>query len=127
MIPISPRRVFRSCCRAVVSSVEKHRLPQDITKLLALCVRDLIWYKDEILSFLDECGVPKAILVQARRDRDVATIKAIPAVLEQLYEKGDDGFQVARTMLTKIYLAGYSFCAARKKGSSNRFTKSSSE
>src|SRR5208337_1848829 len=79
------------------------RLPQDITNLLAHCIRDLIWYKDNIISFFEECGVPRAIILQARRDKSTPTLKLLPLILDQLYSKGDEGFQVARTMLTKIY------------------------
>src|ERR1041385_6733238 len=81
----------------------KQRLPQDIATLLAYSIRDLIWYKNSIFAFLDECGVPESILVEVRRDRNIATLKLIPTVLARLYEKGDEGFDVARTMLTKIY------------------------
>ena len=56
-----------------------------------------------IFSFLEECGVPKSIMIEVRRQRGLETLKMIPALLERLYERGDEGFQVARTMLTKIY------------------------
>jgi hypothetical protein len=79
------------------------RLPQDIANLLACCIRDLIWYKDKIISFFEECGVPQSIVLQAKRNKSTPTLKLVPMVLEQLYAKGDEGFQVARTMLTKIY------------------------
>jgi hypothetical protein len=79
------------------------RLPQDIATLLAYSIRDLIWYKNSIFAFFDECGVPESILVEVRRDRSIATLKLVPTVLARLYEKGDEGFDVARTMLTKIY------------------------
>lgn len=81
----------------------KKRLPQDITSLLAHCIRDLIWYKTPISSFFRECGVPESIMIEVRRERDLATLKLVPLVLERLYEQGDDGFTVAQTMLTKIY------------------------
>lgn len=42
-------------------------------------------------------------MLQIQRERNTATLKLVPMVLESLYEKGDEGFQVARTMLTKIY------------------------
>jgi len=79
------------------------RLPQDIANLLALCIRDLIWFKRSIFSFLAECGVPRSIIIQAERNREIPTLKLIPQILEQLYSKGDEGYQVARKMLTKIY------------------------
>jgi hypothetical protein len=79
------------------------RLPQDIANLLAIAIRDLIWYKASIFSFLRECGVPTSIMVEVERNRTVPTLQLIPRVLEQLYSQGDDGYQVARRMLTSIH------------------------
>ena len=79
------------------------RLPQDIANLLAHCIKNLIWYKDSIISFLEECGVPSNIIIQVKRQKDIPTLKLVPMVFEQLYTKSDKGFQIARTMLTKIY------------------------
>lgn len=79
------------------------RLPQDISNLLAICIRDLIWFKDKILSFLKECEVPTSILIQVHKKKDLPTVQLIPWVLEELYSKGDEGYLVARKMLTKIY------------------------
>lgn len=79
------------------------RLPQDISNLLAHCIRNLIWYKDNIVSFFEECGVPSYIIIQVKKQKDIPTLKLVPMVLEQLYAKGDKGFQIARKMLTKIY------------------------
>lgn len=81
----------------------KQRLPQDITNLLAHCIRDLIWFKRSIFAFFEDCGVPAPIMIEVRRQRELATLQLVPMVLERLYEKGDDGFNVARTMLTNIY------------------------
>jgi hypothetical protein len=79
------------------------RLPQDITNLLSQCIKYLIWYKDNIISFLKECEVPNAIIIQAKNRINDPTVKLIPFILEELYAKGDDGYLVARKMLTKIY------------------------
>ena len=81
----------------------ERRLPQDIASLLAHCIRDLIWYKDSIFSFFQECGVPTSIMLQVRRMKSTPTLKLVPILLEELYSKGDEGYEVARTMLTKIY------------------------
>jgi hypothetical protein len=81
----------------------KRRVPQDITNLLAHCIRDLIWYKNNVFSFLEECGVPRSVMIEVRREKDTPTLKLVPFVLERLYEQGDDGFKVAQAMLTKIY------------------------
>jgi hypothetical protein len=79
------------------------RLPQDIANLLAICIRDLIWYKDSIFSFLRECGVPRSIMLEAERNKNEPTLRLIPQVLEQLYAKGDEGYEVVRKILTRIY------------------------
>jgi len=79
------------------------RLPQDIANLLALCIKNLIWYKHNIISFFSDCGVPKSILIQVKRNRQLPTLKLVPFVLEELHEKGDEGYLVAQKMLTKIY------------------------
>jgi hypothetical protein len=79
------------------------RLPQDIANLLAHCIRDLIWYKPAVISFFEECGVPRSIILQVKQNQSAPTLKLVPLVLDQLYAKGDEGFQIAKTMLTKIY------------------------
>lgn len=79
------------------------RLPQDIANLLAVSIKNLIWYKDNIISFFAECDVPKAILIEVKKNRNLPTLKLVPLVLEKLYEKGNDGYLIARRMLTKIY------------------------
>ena len=79
------------------------RLPQDISNLLAFAIRDLIWYKDKIISFFNECGVPKSIIIEIEKNKKQATLKTVQIVLDELFTKGDDGYQVARTILTKIY------------------------
>ena len=79
------------------------RLPQDISNLLALAIRDLIWFKDKIISFFNECGVPKSIIIEIERNKKQATLKTVQFVLDELFTKGDDGYHVAKTILTKIY------------------------
>jgi len=39
------------------------RLPQDIANLLAVAIRDIIWFKNNVLSFLEDCGVPRSIML----------------------------------------------------------------
>lgn len=79
------------------------KLPQDISNLLAFAIRDLIWYKDKIISFFNECGVPKSIIIEIERNKKQATLKTVQFVLDELFTKGDDGYNVAKTILTKIY------------------------
>jgi hypothetical protein len=82
---------------------DNKRLPQDISNLLAIAIRDLIWYKEKIISFFNECCVPKSIIIQVEKNKHQATIKTVQFVLDELFAKGDDGYNVAKTILTKIY------------------------
>ena len=83
--------------------LDRMRLPQDIANLLALCLRNLIWYKDKIIAFLKECDMPESVLLFAKRNKNIPTLQVVPMVLEELYTKGDDGYKAAKRMLTKIY------------------------
>jgi hypothetical protein len=47
--------------------------------------------------------MPNSVLLFAKRNKELPTLKLVPMVLEELYTKGDEGYQVARKMLTKIY------------------------
>jgi len=81
------------------------RLPQDLANLLAIAIRDLVWFHKNVRSFLSESGVPSSILIEAdamRRDKK-ATIPIIHHVLDRLAENGAEGFAVARKMLTRIF------------------------
>ena len=79
------------------------RLPQDIASLLAVAIRDVIWFKQNVFAFLENCGVPNSIMLEVRRQRDTPTIKLVHLVLDRLSDKGDEGFKAARTMLTKMH------------------------
>jgi hypothetical protein len=77
-------------------------LPPDISNLLAVTVRDVIWFKDGVYSFLSSSGVPKPLLAEVRRTmRTTPTIKLVRYVLDEL--KGEEGQLVARKMLTNMY------------------------
>jgi hypothetical protein len=79
-------------------------LPPDISNLLAIAVRDVIWFKDRVYSFLQNCGVPKPILSEVNRIKgETPTIKIVHRVLERLGDYGDDGSAAARKMLTQMY------------------------
>ncbi len=54
------------------------RLPQDIANLLAVAIRDVIWFKDNVCAFLEECGVPPSVMLQVRRQKsETPTIKLV--------------------------------------------------
>lgn len=79
-------------------------IPQDIANLLAVAVRDVLWYKPRVKSFLTECGIPQPFLGQAqqRLDEGEATIEVVHFVLEKLGMAGDSGELPQRLMLTKL-------------------------
>lgn len=80
------------------------RLPQDLSQLLAVAVRDLLWYKSNVSGFLSDCDVPPLAIKTAKADDpNPPTIRLISAVLEELYLRGDDGFKVVQVMVTKLY------------------------
>jgi hypothetical protein len=79
-------------------------LPPDIANLLAVAIRDVIWFKDSVYSFLKGCGVPKSVLNEVKRiKQDTPTIKIVQFVLEELDELGEPGELAAKNMLTKMY------------------------
>jgi len=81
------------------------RLPQDLANLLAIAIRDVVWFKKNVQSFLEETGVPKAILLEAdaKRREGAATIPIIHHVLDRLADLGTEGFAVEQKMLTRMY------------------------
>lgn len=79
-------------------------LPPDIANLLSITIRDVIWFKESVHSFLKTCGVPKPILEEVNRiKRDTPTIKIVRLVLDRLNERGENGEPIARKMLTTMY------------------------
>ena len=76
-------------------------LPPDISNLLAVTIRDVIWFKDAVYSFFASSGVPKSVLSEVRRNKSKATIPQVRFVLDEL--KGEEGEIIARKMLTNMY------------------------
>ncbi len=81
------------------------RLPADMSNLLAVTVRDVIWYRDAVYAFLRDCDLPADVLQLAGRLRDekMPTIKLIHRVLGELDGLGDPGWLAAKRMLTKMH------------------------
>jgi hypothetical protein len=77
------------------------RIPQDIANLLAVVIRDVIWFKVSVRGFLKECGVAAHIL--AELPESTPTIKLIHHVLDRLDSLGADGERTVRQMLTRMY------------------------
>lgn len=76
-------------------------LPQDISNLLAVVIRDVIWFKDSVRSFLRECGVDQSILTEV--PRSIPTIKLVQHVLLRMDNLGTHGERPVREMLTRMY------------------------
>lgn len=81
------------------------KLPQDLANLLAVAIRDVIWYHGKVDSFLASCGVPKAVMIEVGklRSEKTPTIKVVHYVLDELDRKGDEGWSAARKMLTDMH------------------------
>jgi hypothetical protein len=79
-------------------------LPQDIANLLALAVRDVIWFKPRVYDFLKSNGVPPLILkeVQVQQQEKVPTIKIIHHVPGELEKFGDAGWLISKRLLTSM-------------------------
>ena len=71
----------------------------------ALAVRDVLWFKPNVLAFYKDCLLPKAILaeVQKRQQASEPTIKTVRYVLDELESYGDNGWVIAKSMLTRMY------------------------
>jgi hypothetical protein len=82
-------------------------LPQDLRNLLAFAIRDVIWIKEKVVSFLTSCGVPESIMVEVRRMRKEKetdyTLKFVHHALDRLAAQGEDGHRVAREILTQMH------------------------
>lgn len=81
------------------------RVPQDIVNPLAVAIRDVLWFKPSVFSFYKDCQLPKTILAEVRKQQQAgeATIKTVHYVIDQLDSLGDEGWIVAKRMLTKMY------------------------
>jgi len=79
------------------------RVPQDIANPLAVAIRDVLWYKPKVLAFYKDCDLPQPLLAKvAKQQADTPTIKTAHFILEQLAEYGDEGWVVAKRILTKM-------------------------
>jgi len=80
------------------------RVPQDIANPLAVAIRDVLWYKANVLSFYKECGLPKQLVteVQKQQQAGTPTIKSVHYILDDLDAYGDEGWVIAKRILTKM-------------------------
>ena len=79
-------------------------MPQDIANPLAVAIRDVLWYKANVLSFYKECGLPKTLVteVQKQQQAGTPTIKTVHYILDDLDAYGDEGWVIAKRILTKM-------------------------
>ncbi len=79
-------------------------LPQDIANLLAVAVRDVIWFKDRVYDFFKSNGVPPVLLkeVKAMQREKVPTIKIAHHVFSELEGFGDSGWVTTKRLLTSM-------------------------
>ncbi len=80
------------------------RVPQDIANLLAIAIRDVLWYRPNVLSFFKDCELPKQLLLDVKEQQQAGTptIKTVHFVLDGLDAYGDDGWVIAKRILTKM-------------------------
>jgi hypothetical protein len=79
-------------------------LPQDIANLLAIAIRDVIWFKDRVYDFFRTNGVPPLLLkeVRTQQQEKVPTIKIVHHVLGELEKFGDSGWVTTKKLLTAM-------------------------
>ena len=79
-------------------------IPTDIENLLAVAVRDVIWFKQSVYKFFSSNGVPPLVLKDVRRLQadNVPTIKIVHHVLGELDLLGDVGVVTAKRLLTSM-------------------------
>jgi hypothetical protein len=82
-----------------------NRLPSDIESLLAVAIRDAIWFKPQVQVFLKQSGVPPTVLSEVSKlyKAGKPTIPVVQYVFSQLEIFGEEGHIVARRMLTTIH------------------------
>jgi hypothetical protein len=79
------------------------RLPQDIANLLAVTIRDVIWFKDRVVDFFKSNQVPPLILKEVTKiQATTPTIKIVHYVLDELDKHGDTGWTTTRRILTAL-------------------------
>lgn len=80
------------------------RLPVDVGNLLAVAIRDAIWFKQNVRAFLQDCSIPQPFLSQSLKmlDEKQPTIKVVQFLFEKLDLAGDKGELPQRIMLTKM-------------------------
>ena len=81
------------------------RLPQDLANLLAVAIRDALWFKPAVAGFLKNSGVPPSLMkdVLERQRQGVPTIKNVHALYDALDIHGENGEPILRKMLTDMY------------------------
>lgn len=81
------------------------RLPQDISNLLAVAIRDVIWFKDRVYDYFKSNSVPSLILkeVKAQQSQKIPTIKTVHYVLDELDKFGETGWPVTKKLLTTMH------------------------
>jgi hypothetical protein len=79
-------------------------LPQDIANLLAVAVRDVIWFRDRVYDFFKSNGTPPVILGEVRtlQQEKTPTIKIVHHVLGELEKFGDEGWITTKKFLTSM-------------------------
>lgn len=88
-----------------MSEKKTNRLPSDIESLLAVAIRDAVWFKPQVQVFFKQSGVPPIILNEVSKLYKAGkhTIPVVQYVLSELEIFGEEGHIIARRMLTTIH------------------------
>lgn len=80
------------------------RLPQDIANLLAVAIRDVLWFKNAVFAFYKDCEVPRPLLAEVKKQQQAGTptIKTVHDLLDSLDSYGEEGWVTTKHMLTKM-------------------------
>ena len=73
--------------------------------MLAVAIRDAIWFKPKVVAFLKTCHIPTPIERNASRELQTEkrpTVQVIPEVVDQLQRLGAQGELPIRTMFTQM-------------------------
>ena len=79
------------------------QIPEDLKRLLAVAIRDALWYKRSVNAFLRSCGLPQDVLRKAMAAlATTPTVQVIPEVLDDLQALGAAGDLPLRKLFTAI-------------------------
>jgi len=74
------------------------QFPKEIQNAVEECILNVIWPKEEIISFFKKHGCSKSDLKPIRKYKDLTRLKIVHLVLKQLSSRSDGGASVFTAM-----------------------------